>query len=163
MDKNHQEAAMDYITRYPSPIGNLTIRSDGQSITGLWMDGCGQVWDTLPVLAAARDWLDRYFRGEQPDPRELPLSPAGTPFQNRVWARLLEVPYGGTKSYGDIAREIGSPRACQAVGQAVGRNRIAIIIPCHRIIGKDGSLTGFAGGLEMKQWLLSHEKGCDKP
>ena len=149
---------MDHITHYPSPVGVLTIRSDGQSITGLWMDGGGEARDDLPLLAAARDWLDRYFRGERPDPRELPLSPAGTPFQKQVWARLLEVPYGETKCYGDIAREIGSPRACQAVGQAVGRNPIAIIIPCHRIIGRDGSLTGFAGGLDMKQQLLDHEK-----
>ena len=153
---------MDYITRYRSPAGLLTIRSDGTSITGLWMDGDGQLRDDLPVFAAARDWLDRYFRGEQPDPKELPLSPAGTAFQKQVWAQLLEVPYGETRTYGRIAREIGKPRACQAVGQAVGRNPIAIIIPCHRIIGADGSLTGFAGGLEMKRQLLNHEQGCDR-
>ena len=153
---------MDYITHYPSPVGPLTIASDGTAITGLWMELPGQIRDDLPVLAAARDWLDRYFRGQRPDPRELPLSPAGTDFQKRVWDRLLEVPCGETKTYGDIAREIGNPRACQAVGQAVGRNRIAIIIPCHRIIGADGSLTGFAGGLEMKRKLLDHEQGCDR-
>ena len=153
---------MDYITHYPSPVGPLTIASDGTAITGLWMELPGQIRDDLPVLAAARDWLDRYFRGQRPEPRELPLSPAGTDFQKRVWVRLLEVPCGETKTYGDIAREIGNPRACQAVGQAVGRNRIAIIIPCHRIIGADGSLTGFAGGLEMKRKLLDHEQGCDR-
>ena len=153
---------MDYITHYPSPVGPLTIASDGTAITGLWMELPGQIRDDLPVLAAARDWLDRYFRGQRPEPRELPLSPAGTDFQKRVWDRLLEVPCGETKTYGDIAREIGNPRACQAVGQAVGRNRIAIIIPCHRIIGADGSLTGFAGGLEMKRKLLDHEQGCDR-
>ena len=153
---------MDYITHYRSPIGPLTIRSDGVSITGLWMELPGEIRDDLSVFAAARQWLDRYFRGEGPDPRELPLSPAGTAFQKRVWARLLEVPWGQTRSYGDIAREIGSPRACQAVGQAVGRNRIAIIIPCHRIIGSSGALTGFAGGLDMKRRLLNHEQGCDK-
>ncbi|MBQ8237348.1 MAG: methylated-DNA--[Oscillospiraceae bacterium] len=152
---------MDYITRYPSPVGMLTITSDGEAITGLWMDGSGEIRDDLPVLVAARNWLDRYFRGERPAPKELPLSPAGTDFQKQVWGRLLEVPYGETRSYGDIARAIGKPRACQAVGQAVGRNRIAIIIPCHRIIGADGSLTGFAGGLNMKRKLLNHEQGCD--
>ena len=153
---------MDYITRYHSPVGLLTIRSDGTAITGLWMDGKGLLRDDLPVFDAARSWLDRYFRGECPDPKELPLSPAGTEFQKQVWDCLLEVPYGGTQTYGDIARLIGKPRACQAVGQAVGRNRIAIFIPCHRIIGADGSLTGFAGGLEMKRQLLNHEQGCDK-
>ena len=153
---------MDYITRYRSPVGLLTIRSDGTAITGLWMDGEGQLRDNLPVFDAARDWLDRYFAGQRPDPQELPLSPVGTPFQKQVWERLLKVPYGETRTYGDIARQIGKPRACQAVGQAVGRNRIAIIIPCHRIIGADGSLTGFAGGLDMKRQLLIHEQGCDK-
>ena len=152
---------MDYITHYPSPVGPLTIRSDGAAVTGLWMDLPGEIRDDLPVLIAARNWLDRYFRGECPDPGELPLSPAGTAFQKQVWNALLNVPYGETVSYGSIAREIGKPRACQAVGQAVGRNRIAIIIPCHRIIGADGSLTGFAGGLEMKRRLLNHEQGCD--
>ena len=150
---------MDYITRYPSPVGPLTICSDGTAITGLWPDHAGKVRDDLPVLAAARDWLDRYFRGERPDPKELPLRPAGTDFQRQVWEKLLEVPYGETRSYGHIAREIGKPRACQAVGQAVGRNPISIMIPCHRIIGADGSLTGFAWGLPMKRQLLNHEKG----
>ena len=153
---------MDYITRYRSPVGMLTIRSDGASITGLWTEGSGELRDDLPVLAAARHWLDRYFRGECPDPLELPLSPAGTDFQKQVWQRLIAVPYGESRTYGDIAREIGKPRACQAVGQAVGRNRIAIIIPCHRILGADGSLTGFAGGLTMKRQLLNHEQGCDR-
>ena len=153
---------MDYITHYSSPVGPLTIASDGAAITGLWMALPGEIRDDLPVLTAARDWLDRYFRGEAPDPKELPLSPAGTAFQKQVWNRLLEVPYGQTRTYGDIAREIGKHRACQAVGQAVGRNRIAIIIPCHRIIGADGSLTGFAGGLEMKRQLLNLEQGCDR-
>ena len=148
---------MDYITRCSTPIGPLTLRSDGNHLTGLWMDLPGEVRDDLPVFTAARDWLDRYFAGLCPDPRELPLAPAGTDFQRRVWEKLLEIPFGQTRSYGWLAREIGSPRACQAVGQAVGRNRIAIIIPCHRIIGADGSLTGFAGGLEMKRQLLDHE------
>ena len=153
---------MDCITSYASPIGPLTISSDGIAITGLWMDLPGVRRDQLPVFAAARRWLDRYFTGSQPAPRELPLSPAGTAFQRQVWELLLDVPWGTTATYGEIARQLGKPQACQAVGQAVGRNPIAIIIPCHRIIGADGSLTGYAGGLEMKRWLLNHEKGCDR-
>ena len=148
---------MDFITRYPSPIGLLTIASDGEAITGLWPDLPGEIRDDLPIFAAARAWLDRYFAGDAPDHRELPLSPSGTDFQKQVWNALLEVPPGQTRTYGDIARRIGKPRACQAVGQAVGRNRIAILIPCHRIIGADGSLTGFAGGLDMKRQLLAIE------
>ena len=153
---------MDYVTSYNSPIGPLTITSDGAAITGLWKDLPGIPRDDLPVLAAARAWLDRYFAGDRPDPRELPLAPAGTAFQKQVWDRLLAVPWGSTNTYGGIGRALGNPRACQAVGQAVGRNPIAIIIPCHRIIGADGSLTGYAGGLEMKRWLLNHEQGCDR-
>ena len=148
---------MDFITHYSSPIGILTISSDGEAVTGLWMDLPGQPQDDLPIFTAAREWLDRYFAGETPDHRALPLRPSGTAFQRQVWDALLEIPNGQTCTYGDIARRIGNPRACQAVGQAVGRNRIAILIPCHRVIGADGSLTGFAGGLDMKRQLLTIE------
>ena len=148
---------MEYFTRYDSPMGPLYLRSDGTSLTGLSPALSGDVRDDLPIFRDVRDWLDTYFRGEQPDPRDLPLAPPGTDFQKAVWAELLEIPYGESQTYGDIARALGRPRGSQAVGQAVGRNPIAIIIPCHRILGVGKKLTGFAWGLDKKKWLLRHE------
>ena len=148
---------MEYFTRYDSPMGPLYLRSDGTSLTGLSPALTGTIRDELPLFREARDWLDAYFRGVRPDPRDLPLDPPGTDFQKAVWAELLRVPCGESRSYGDIARSLGIPRGAQAVGQAVGRNPIAIIIPCHRILGVGGKLTGFAWGLEKKKWLLRHE------
>ena len=148
---------MEYFTRYDSPMGPLYLRSDGTSLTGLSPTLSGAVQDDLPLFLVARNWLDAYFRGGQPDPRELPLAPPGTDFQKSVWAELLEIPYGESRTYGDIARALGIPRGAQAIGQAVGRNPIAIIIPCHRILGIGKKLTGFAWGLEKKKWLLRHE------
>ena len=148
---------MDYITRYDSPMGPLYLRSDGTSLTGLSPALSGDVRDDLPIFRDVRDWLDTYFRGEQPDPRDLPLAPPGTDFQKAVWAQLMEVPCGESRSYNHIAKALGIPRGAQAVGQAVGRNPIGIIIPCHRILGTGKKLTGFAWGLEKKKWLLRHE------
>ena len=148
---------MDYITRYDSPMGPLYLRSDGPSLTGLSPALTGTVRDDLPIFREVRDWLDAYFRGERPDPRDLPLAPPGTDFQKAVWAELLAVPYGEARTYGNIARSLGRPRGAQAVGQAVGRNPIGIIVPCHRILGTGDRLTGFAWGLEKKKWLLRHE------
>ena len=148
---------MEYFTPYQSPIGMLYLRSDGASLTGLSPAPHGLRRDDLPVFALTGQWLDAYFRGDGPDPRCLPLMPGGTPFQQAVWAQLLTIPRGGSRTYQQIARAIGSPRACQAVGQAVGKNPIGIIIPCHRILGAGGKLTGFAWGLEKKKWLLRHE------
>ena len=148
---------MDYITRYDSPIGPLYLRSDGASLTGLSPALTGTVQDDLPLFREVRDWLDAYFRGDRPDHRDLPLAPPGTEFQRAVWAELLVVPYGESRTYGHIARALGRPRGAQAVGQAVGRNPIGIIIPCHRILGAGNQLTGFAWGLEKKKWLLCHE------
>ena len=157
-------------TTYASPVGELTLASDGTALTGLWLEGQKYFGGTsgeelvpgqpdLPVFQAARAWLDRYFAGEKPSPAELPLAPAGTPFQRAVWEKLQAIPCGAVTTYGTLARELGgsSPRA---VGSAVGRNPISIIIPCHRVVGADGSLTGYAGGLERKLWLLRHE-GAD--
>ena len=154
-------------TTYASPVGELTLASDGTALTGLWLEGQKYFGGTsgeelapgrpdLPVFQAARAWLDRYFAGEKPSPAELPLAPAGTPFQRAVWEKLQAIPYGAVTTYGALARELdgASPRA---VGSAVGRNPISIIIPCHRVVGADGSLTGYAGGLERKQRLLTHE------
>ena len=157
---------MEYRTTYPSPLGELTLASDGVSLTGLWIKGQkyfggdAQRWEVqenLPVFAAVSRWLDDYFAGEEPDPAELPLNPSGTAFRQAVWQDLLTIPYGETVTYGELAGRIGcgSPRA---VGSAVGRNPISIIIPCHRVLGADGSLTGYAGGIECKRWLLAHEE-----
>ncbi len=154
---------MDRFTQYPSPIGPLTLVSDGQALTGLWMqtqnfDFSGlSLRDNLPLFAKVRDWLDGYFAG-QPREIDFPLSPAGTAFQKRVWDILLTIPYSKTCTYGSIAKQLGENMSAQAVGQAVGKNPISIIIPCHRVVGARGQLTGYAGGLENKKWLLRHEE-----
>lgn len=111
----------------------------------------------LPVLEDAAVQLQAYFAGQR---REftLPLDLRGTPFQRAVWQALLQLPYGATTTYGEIARQLGKPGGAQSVGQAVGQNPIAVIVPCHRVIGRDGSLTGYAGGLERKQALLALER-----
>ncbi len=160
----------DYITRCPSPLGMLTMASDGESLTGLWIEGQkyglsavdGQKEEDLPVFIEAKDWLARYFAGSRPKPKELPLAPSGTAFRRQIWRYLVEIPYGTTTTYGELARRAAVDRgipsmSAQAVGNAVGHNPISIIIPCHRVIGSDGSLTGYAGGLDKKQWLLRHE------
>lgn len=160
-----------YYTRYESPLGTLTIAGDGDGLRGLWMEGqkyfgfgLGETWenrDDLPVFGQARAWLDAYFSGQRPEPAALPLNPAGSAFRRAVWDILLAIPYGGTLSYLDIARRIaqasGRPSSARAVGGAVGHNPLSLIIPCHRVVGADGSLTGYAGGLERKRWLLRHE------
>ena len=163
---------MLYTTLYPSPLGPLTLACDGQSLTGLWLENQkyfgGPRPEELtpgkdfPVLDRARAWLDRYFAGDRPSPGELPLDPAGTPFRRAVWSLLLEIPWGTVTTYGELAQ-----RAClrldrpsvpaRAVGGAVGHNPISIIIPCHRVVGANGSLTGYAGGIPAKRWLLEHE------
>lgn len=153
----------DFI-RYPSPLGTLTVSAEGDALTALVIQG--QKYEELhlkgegreretPVLRQARLWLDAYFSGQAPAVDALPLAPKGTDFQKKVWQALLTIPYGATSTYGALAARLGSsPRA---VGAAVGRNPISIIIPCHRIIAADGSLTGYAGGLENKQKLLRLE------
>ena len=153
-------------TDYASPLGALTLASDGENLTGLWI--AGQKYfaagiptnlparDDLPVFMQARDWLDRYFAGERPAANELPLAPQGSAFRQGVWRILCEIPYGQTVTYGEIAKRLGV-RSAQAVGGAVGHNPISIIIPCHRVLGSDGSLTGYAGGAQKKIWLLAHE------
>lgn len=155
---------MDRISRYASPLGEITLAGDGDALIGLWFAeqahfGAGLrepvSEGSAPVLEDARRWLDVYFSGRAPDftPR---LAPRGTDFQKAVWAQLLQVPRGGTLTYGELARRLGT--APRAVGSAVGRNPISLIIPCHRVVGADGSLTGYAGGLERKQYLLRMEQ-----
>lgn len=161
---------MYIFSRYDSPVGQLTLASDGQKLVGLWLKGqkyfaAGMdeyIIDAAPaddghgVFAAAREWLARYFAGEAPSADELALAPAGTDFQKKVWRALCEIPYGQLTTYGGIAKKINSsPRA---VGAAVGRNPISIIIPCHRVVGAGGGLTGYAGGLAAKKQLLELEK-----
>ena len=147
---------------YDSPVGLLRLESDGQNLTGLYYTSESKYSDTdLPLFQSVREWLDAYFRGEPYEP-DFPIQLSGTPFQQQVWLILRTIPYGQTRTYGDIAREIagmtGKTRmSSQAVGQAVGRNPVSIIIPCHRVIGSGGRLTGYAGGLERKEWLLRHE------
>ena len=146
-----------FYTQYDSPVGPLALASDGTSLTELRFGPSPKQITDLPLFRAAFAWLDEYFLGRDPGPTP-PLSPAGTAFQQRVWRELVRVPFGDTVSYGALAKAAGcgSPRA---VGQAVHNNPIAIMIPCHRVIGADGRLTGYAGGLEIKRRLLLLE-GC---
>ena len=147
----------------PAPIGRLIVASDGSAIAGVWMANASprdDQWERRrgddDVLAAARDELTAYFAGRL---REftVPLAPNGTDFQRRVWGALTRIPYGTTISYADLARRVENVTAVRAVGAANGRNPIPVIVPCHRVIGSDGSLTGFGGGLDRKRWLLHHE------
>ena len=161
---------MDCTHHYISPLGGITMASDGEALTGLWFDGQKRFAETLaaeneerdlPVFALADRWLDVYFSGERPDFMP-PLAPRGTPFRRAVWEALLTVPYGETATYGQIAAAVaertGRPRtSARAVGGAAARNPISLIIPCHRVLGADGSLTGYAGGTERKRRLLELE------
>jgi methylated-DNA-[protein]-cysteine S-methyltransferase len=147
-----------------SPIGRLMLTSDGDALTGLYMEPSRKTQSTdgwsedaaAPPLAAALRQLTEYFAGTRRE-FDLPLRLRGTEFQKRVWQELTEIPYGQTWSYGELAKRINNPSASRAVGLANGRNPISILVPCHRVIGADGSLTGYGGGLERKRWLLAHE------
>jgi methylated-DNA-[protein]-cysteine S-methyltransferase len=153
-------------TTHESPVGELLLVGDGEALRGLHMqDGrrpnaIGAAWeaDDAP-FAAAHEQLDEYFAGERRE-FDLPLAPLGSEFQRCVWDGLLEIPYGATISYGELAREIGRPAAARAVGMANGQNPISIVIPCHRVIGADGTLTGYAGGVERKRLLLALESAA---
>ena len=155
-----------YYTAVPSPVGQLLLLSDGICLTGLSIDSCPEdSWqrqDDLPLFARTKDWLRAYFEGCSPDPEILPLKASGTSFQREVWQLLMEIPYGKTTTYGKLAREMAritgkEKMSAQAVGQAVGSNPISIIIPCHRVVGAKGKLTGYAWGVAKKEWLLKHE------
>lgn len=165
---------MYYATKYETPLGMLTLAADerGEAITGAWFEGqkyfggtLGQAFiekNDFAVFDTAKSWLDRYFDGEKPSPHELPIAPCGNAFRQEVWRLLCEIPYGEVTTYGKLAaeaaRRLGKEKmSAQAIGGAVGHNPISVIIPCHRVVGTDGSMTGYAGGIELKEWLLSHE------
>ena len=149
-----------------SPLGDVLLASTEQGLAGVWFvhrqehmpDSCQWITDDLhPMLLVASQQLHEYFSGQRQS-FDLPVQPAwGTPFQRAVWQALQHIPYGRTSTYGDIARHIGNPKAVRAVGAAIGQNPHSIIVPCHRVVGANGSLTGFAGGLDRKQHLLAFE------
>jgi methylated-DNA-[protein]-cysteine S-methyltransferase len=146
-----------------SPVGDLTLVNTDGVLSGLWMGRRARSWtgseigDRAPAgFEQAEDELQEYFAGDR-TAFELPTAARGNAFQRRVWALLREIPYGETRSYGALARELGDPRLARAVGSANARNPIGIVVPCHRMIGSDGSLTGYAGGLERKRLLLELE------
>ena len=163
---------MYYCTTYGSPVGLLTLASDGDNLVGLWIEGQKYHGNTipetmtekddLPIFDIVKDWLDRYFAREQMDISQLPLAPIGSDFRREVWGILCEIPYGEVITYGDIAKRMAvamgkDSMSSQAVGGAVGHNPISIIIPCHRVVGSEGSLTGYAGGVAAKIKLLELE------
>lgn len=161
---------MFYISKYKSPVGEITIASNGEMLTGLWFDGQKNFADTLPenyeendlpVFEQTKKWLDIYFSGKAPDFTP-PLDMGGiSPFRKRVWEIMLEIPFGQTSTYGKIAKQIaeetGKKVSGQAVGGAVGHNSISLVIPCHRVVGTNGGLTGYAGGIDKKIKLLRLE------
>ena len=162
---------MDYIASYQSPLGGITLASDGIALIGLWFDeqkyfadtiGIDRIEKNLPIFKETKKWLDIYFSGKEPD-----FTPAlqmrTTPFRQRVWEIMRTIPFGQTMTYGQIAEKIAQEKglkqmSAQAVGGAVGHNAISLIIPCHRVVGTNGSLTGYAGGLDKKVQLLKLEK-----
>lgn len=154
----------------PSPVGELTLVADGQGISGLYMTDQRHLpaWLAAVPTDAGFDFepvvgqLEEYFAGQR-TVFDVPLSLSGTQFQRAVWAGLREIPYGITLSYGQLAARIGSPGASRAVGLANGRNPVGIIVPCHRVVGASGGLTGYGGGLPRKQALLDLERGVVSP
>ena len=162
---------MTYIQHYSSPLGGILLAADEIGLTGSWFDGEKYFADNLPaehverqtsILAEATRWLDIYFTGKEPGFTP-PLHPIGSPFRQAVWEILLQIPYGQTTTYGEIARQLAEKQglekmSAQAVGGAVGHNEISVIIPCHRVVGTSGSLTGYAGGIDEKVKLLELER-----
>lgn len=156
---------MFYSANYPSPLGEILLASDGDNLVGSWLEGQKYYCDTitgnitekddLPVFSATKDWLNKYFSGRKPAVSDLPLAPIGGEFRQAVWKILCEIPYGEVTTYGEIARKMAAQMSkksmsSQAVGGAVGHNPISIIIPCHRVVGANGSLTGYDGGIGKK-------------
>lgn len=168
---------MFFVSYYDSPVGKIVIVSDGKSLTGLYFEGQKYFPETLekasfkndeiPLFNEVKNWLNKYFEGKNPSVSGLPLDVnklGGSDFRKEVWKILLNIPYGKTLSYGEIAKEIATKRgkkkmSAQAAGGAIGHNPVSIIIPCHRVVSKTGALTGYAGGVKIKQYLLELEGG----
>lgn len=163
---SHTFVGEQFYMTYPSPVGEIAAVSDGEAITGLWfthqqkvhvpMAQTRKIGTDLAVFRDLEGWLTDYFAGKEPGAMP-PVSTAGTPFQEEIWALLKTIPYGQTTTYGALAAALGRPMSAQAVGGAVGHNPVAILIPCHRVVGSGGRLTGYAGGLECKEGLLKLE------
>ncbi|CAH6861237.1 Methylated-DNA--protein-cysteine methyltransferase [Vibrio chagasii] len=150
-------------TYYDSPLGTVTLQANEQGLLGVWFEthttkpeDLGTQEDSFPIFQSVKDQLDRYFAGEAIQ-FDVPIAAKGTPFQQSVWHALTTIPYGETWSYAQLADAIGNPKAVRAVGLANGKNPVSVIVPCHRVIGKNGKLTGYAGGVERKQRLLAIE------
>lgn len=163
---------LDFSEHRLPTLGTVTLAADGDALVGLWLEGQKYFFssykgvlnrnDGNPALLAAKEWLDRYIAGEQPSISELTLAPKGSDFRQTIWQMLCKIPYGEVTTYGEIAKKIAmnagiKSMSAQAVGNAVGHNPISVIIPCHRVIGTGGNLTGYAGGIEKKIFLLRHE------
>ncbi len=158
-----------YSTTIDSPVGLLTLVVSDAGIRAILWDAEGEDVRVRfaaagavdrpdhPILTDAVHQLEQYFAGERQD-FDLPLDTVGTEFQMSAWGALQTIPFGATVSYGEQARRLGNPKAVRAVGAANGRNPVSIVVPCHRVVGSDGSLTGFAAGLDTKAWLLNHER-----
>ena len=162
---------MQYISHYESPLGKILLAADEKGLTGLWFEGqkyfalhldknCEE--KEIPLFETAKSWLSVYFSGQEPD-FSVPLHFTGTDFQKEVWEILRTIPFGHTMTYGEIAGKIAEKRglphmSAQAVGGAIGHNPISIIVPCHRVIGAGGSLTGYAGGIDKKRKLLELDR-----
>jgi methylated-DNA-[protein]-cysteine S-methyltransferase len=154
-----------HYTIVDSPLGDIMVWGSNGMVNGLEFADSSKARRLEPeferddsAFRAVAEQLAAYFAGDLTQ-FDVQLDTGGTPFQRRVWQALLAIPYGATTTYGKLAVELGDPRAGRAVGLANGRNPISIIVPCHRVIGADGSLTGYGGGLPRKQWLLAHERG----
>ncbi len=168
---------MEYRSYYKSPIGKIILRSNCKELTGLDFDTSRFIDklnrkefkqdDELEIFKITKDWLDRYFKGENPNPKEIPIELVGTDFSKKVWEELKTIPYGKTVTYGEIAKKVAkynntNRMSAQAVGHAVGHNPISIIVPCHRVVGANGNLTGYGGGINKKIALLQLEKSYSK-
>lgn len=155
-----------YYSFWRSPIGQVLMLSDGQALTGVYLEDqkyhptIDEKWnrkDDIEVFQHARKQLTEYFAGKRTE-FDLPYKFDGTEFQQEVWNQLNKIPFGETISYLELAQRIGRPKAVRAVGQANGRNPICIMVPCHRVVGMNGTLTGYGGGLTRKEFLLKHEQ-----